>query len=123
MKMFNLVPSTVALGTLLALASIPPAQAAPAQTAWPSGVSYVKTVQFKPHAGTWHGYQGFRTEHPGTRRRSDGYWYPLAAFGVEAGTTGSIIRQPVNRPAPAPMCNPTFSGSIGPGSMPCDNGY
>jgi hypothetical protein len=21
------------------------------------------------------------------------------------------------------MCNPTFSGSIGPGSMPCDNGY
>ena len=38
-------------------------------------------------------------------------------------TTGSIVRPPVNRPAAPEMCNPTLSGSIGPGSMPCDNGY
>ena len=123
MKMLSLAPSTVALGALLALASIVPAQAAPLQKVSQPTVSDVKMVQYEPHAGTWHGYQGFRTERPGTRRHSDGYWYPLAAFGVEAGTTGSIIREPVNRPAPPTMCNPTFGGSIGPGSMPCDNGY
>ncbi|MGR9151257.1 cell surface protein [Rhizobium leguminosarum] len=123
MKMLRLTPSTAALGALLALASIVPARAAPAQTGSPPTVSDVKMVQYKPHAGSWNGYQGFRTERPGTRRHSDGYWYPLAAFGVEAGTTGSIVRPPVNRPAAPEMCNPTFSGSIGPGSMPCDNGY
>jgi len=123
MKMLRLAPSTAALATLLAIASIASVQAAPVQTAFPPGISEVKTVQYKPHAGSWHGYQGFRTERPGTRRHSDGYWYPLAAFGVEAGTTGSIIREPVNRPAAPEMCNPKFSGSIGPGSMPCDNGY
>jgi hypothetical protein len=123
MKMFRLAPPTAVLGALLALTSIIPAQAAPVQTARPPAASDVKMVQYKPHAGTWHGYRGFRTEHVGTRRHSDGYWYPLAAFGVEAGTTGSIVRQPVNRSAAPEMCNPTFSGSIGPGSMPCDNGY
>jgi hypothetical protein len=123
MKMLSLTPSTAALGALLALASIVPARAAPLETVRPPAVSDVKMVQYKPHAGSWHGYQGFRTERPGTRRRSDGYWYPLAAFGVEAGTTGSIVSPPVNRSAAPEMCNPTFSGSIGPGSMPCDNGY
>lgn len=123
MKMLRLAPSTAALSALLAIASIVPALAAPVQTVQPPDVSTVKVVQFKPHAGSWHGYQGFRTERPGTRRHSDGYWYPFAAFGVEAGTTGSIVRQPENRPVAPEMCNPTFSGSIGPGSMPCDNGY
>ncbi|MGG7578270.1 cell surface protein [Rhizobium sp. Nf11,1] len=123
MKMFNLVRSAVALSVPLVLAPIGQAEAAPLQTVRPPNISYVKTVQYKPHPGLWHGYRGFRTERPGTRRHSDGYWYPLAAFGVEAGATGSIIRQPVNRPAAPTMCNPTFSGSIGPGSMPCDNGY
>ncbi|MBY5820871.1 cell surface protein [Rhizobium leguminosarum] len=123
MKMFRLAPSTAVLGALLAITSIIPVQAAPVQTARPPAVSDVKMVQYKQHAGSWHGYQGFRTERPGTRRHSDGYWYPLAAFGVEAGTTGSIVRQPAKRPAAPKMCNPTFSGSIGPGSMPCDNGY
>ncbi|ARM86838.1 hypothetical protein RHEC894_CH00489 [Rhizobium sp. CIAT894] len=123
MKMFRLAPCTAALSGLLALASIVPAQAAAVQMVRPPDVVAENIVQFKPHAGTWRGYQGFRTERPGTRRHSDGYWYPLAAFGVEAGTTGAIVRQPVNRHAVPEMCNPTFSGSIGPGSMPCDNGY
>ncbi|MBB3132623.1 hypothetical protein FHS26_000318 [Rhizobium pisi] len=123
MKMPRLASSTVALGALLPLTAMVPARAAPVQSIHVPAVSNVKMVQNEAHAGTWHGYQGFRTERPGTRRHSDGYWYPLAAFGVEAGTTGSIVRQPVNRPAPATMCNPTFSGSIGSGSMPCDNGY
>ncbi|MGR9169773.1 cell surface protein [Rhizobium sp. KDH_Rht_773_N] len=123
MKMLNLAPSAFALSALLALSSTVPALAAPVQQVRIPVPPNVEMVQYKAHAGYWHGYHGFRTERPGTRRHSDGYWYPLAAFGVEAGTTGSIVRQPVNRPEPQPMCNPTFSGSIGPGSMPCDNGY
>ncbi|MGO7668227.1 cell surface protein, partial [Rhizobium ruizarguesonis] len=86
--------SAAALGALVAFASIVPARAAPVQTVSTPTVSDVKIVQYKPHAGSWHGYQGFRTERPGTRRHSDGYWYPLAAFGVEAGTKGSIVRPP-----------------------------
>ncbi|MBX5001402.1 cell surface protein [Rhizobium lentis] len=123
MKMVSFVRSALALGAVLALAPIGPTRAAPVQTVQPPHNSQAKTVQYKPHAGLWHGYRGFRAEQPGTRRHSDGYWYPLAAFGVEAGTTGSVVHQPVNRPAAPTMCNPTFSGSIGPGSMPCDNGY
>ncbi|UWU28492.1 cell surface protein [Rhizobium sp. WSM1274] len=122
MKMLSLAPSTVALGLILGLAPIVSARAATVQSVPTPIVSDVKMVQNKEHAGTWRGYQGFRTERPGTRRHSDGYWYPLAAFGAEAGTTGSV-RQPVKRPARPGMCNPKFSGSIGPGSMPCDNGY
>ncbi|SCB57681.1 hypothetical protein GA0061105_103137 [Rhizobium aethiopicum] len=123
MKMFNLVRTAVALSALLTLAPIAPAEAALVQTAWPPNISEAKAMQYKAHSGLWHGYRGFRTERPGTRRHSDGYWYPFAAFGVEAGTTGAIVHLPVNRPAAPTMCNPTFSGSIGPGSMPCDNGY
>lgn len=123
MKVLKLAPSAVALSALLALSSIVPAQAAPVQQTNIPVPSNVEMVQYKGHAGYWHGYRGSRTERPGTRRHSDGYWYPLAAFGVEAGTTGSIVAKPMNRPEPKTMCNPTFTGSIGPGSMPCDNGY
>ncbi|MBB3562210.1 cell surface protein [Sinorhizobium sp. B11] len=123
MKMFTLVPSAIALSALLALSSIVPALAAPVQQARNPVASNQEMVQYKVHAGYWHGYHGFRTERPGTRRHSDGYWYPLAAFGVEARTTGAIVRQPLNRTEPKTMCNPAFSGTIGPGSMPCDNGY
>lgn len=123
MKMLNLAPSAVALSALLALSSTVPALAAPVRQTQIPVPSNVEMVQNKGHAGYWHGYRGFRTERPGTRRHSDGYWYPLAAFGVESGTTGSIGREPVKRPEPKTMCNPTFGGSIGPGSMPCDNGY
>ena len=122
MKIVSLAPLTAALGTLVALAAIAPAAAAPVPTLRPPivspSLSDAKTVQYKAHAGTWHGYRGFATERPGTRRHSDGYWYPLAAFGVEPGTTGSIIRQPVNRPAAPTMCNPTFRGRSVPAACP-----
>ncbi len=123
MKMLLLAPSAIAFSALLALSTTVPALAAPVlqnQTPVPSNV---EMVQYKAHAGYWHGYHGTRTERPGTRRHSDGFWYPLAAFGVAADTTGSIVREPLNKPESPTMCNPTFSGSIGPGSMPCDNGY
>jgi hypothetical protein len=110
MKIFSLGPLTAALGTLVALAAIAPAAAAPVPTLRPPIVSEAKTVQYKAHAGTWHGYRGFATERLGTRRHSDGYWYPLAAFGVEPGTTGSITRQPVNKPAAPTNVQPYVFG-------------
>jgi hypothetical protein len=123
MKMLNMAPSAFALSALLALSSTVTALAAPVQQTQIPVPSNVEMVQYKAHAAYWHGYRGSATERPGTRRHSDGFWYPLAAFGVEAGTTGSIVPKPENRPEPKTMCNPEFSGSIGPGSMPCDNGY
>ncbi|EJB04429.1 hypothetical protein Rleg9DRAFT_3282 [Rhizobium leguminosarum bv. trifolii WSM597] len=118
MKMFILTPSTTALSAFLALASIAPAQAAPVQVVRPPDIQTIKMVQYKPHAGSWHGYQGFRTERPGTRRHSDGYWYPLAAFGVEPGTTGSIVRQPVNRPAARKCATLRFPDRSAPAACP-----
>jgi hypothetical protein len=58
-------------------------------------------------------------------RHSDGYWYPLAAFGIDTGTTGSIGARPATA---VPMhrqtyCQSTFGGTNGDGSMPCDNGF
>jgi hypothetical protein len=123
MKMLHLASTAIALSALLALSSTVPALAAPVQENRISVPPNVEMVQYKAHAGYWHGYRGSRIERPGTRRHSDGFWYPLAAFGVAADTTGSIVREPLNRPEPQTMCNQTFSGTIGPGSMPCDNGY
>ncbi len=77
MKIFSPIPLTSALGTRVAMAAIVPAEAAPLPTLRPAIVSEVKDVQYKAHAGTWHGYWGFATERAGTRRHSDGYWYPL----------------------------------------------
>jgi hypothetical protein len=48
--------------------------------------------------GYWHGHRGYRDYRPGYRRHSDGWWYPLALFGLGAAITGNLAR-----PAPAPQ--------------------
>jgi hypothetical protein len=123
MNILQVGASTVALGALVALASIVPAQAAPVQQGLLPGSSNVEMVRDSARAGYWHGYRGFRTERPDTRRHNDGYWYPLAAFGAESGSTGSIVRQPVVPQQPRTYCQNSFGGTNGDGSMPCDNGY
>ncbi|MEP7454061.1 BA14K family protein [Phyllobacterium sp. SB3] len=45
-------------------------------------------------AGRWNGHRGYRHSRPGYRRHSDGWWYPLAAFGAGAIIGGTIARQP-----------------------------
>ncbi|QND52243.1 hypothetical protein HB779_10220 [Phyllobacterium sp. 628] len=35
----------------------------------------------RERAGSWNGYRGYREHRRGYRRHSDGYWYPLGAFG------------------------------------------
>lgn len=44
--------------------------------------------------GHWNGHQGYRDPRPGYRRGNDGWWYPLAAFGVGALLGGAIANQP-----------------------------
>lgn len=45
-----------------------------------------------PRPGYWNGHRGYRYQRPGYRYY-DGWWYPLAAFGVGAAV-GSMIAQP-----------------------------
>ena len=40
----------------------------------------------------WNGHRGYRYYRPGYRRHSDGWWYPLAAFGLGAAIIGGIAR-------------------------------
>jgi hypothetical protein len=42
----------------------------------------------------WRGHRGYRYSRPGYRRHSDGWWYPLAAFGAGAIIGGAIANQP-----------------------------
>ncbi|GGA85212.1 membrane protein [Brucella endophytica] len=45
-------------------------------------------------AGYYRGYRGYRYYRPGYRRYNDGWWYPLAAFGLGAAIGGAIANQP-----------------------------
>ncbi|MDX3924294.1 MAG: BA14K family protein [Shinella sp.] len=55
------------------------------------------------HRYGWHrGHRGYRDYRRGYRRHSDGFWYPLAAFGAGAIIGGAIASQPrYVEPAPA----------------------
>jgi hypothetical protein len=120
MKISGYIARAIPLGAVLALSLVAPVQAAPAQPLLPAA-SVVQVAETQ--AGHWHGYQGSSTERPGTRRHSDGYWYPQAAFGVDPGTTGSIGNTPVRPMQRQTYCQNTFGGTNGDGSMPCDNGF
>ncbi|MDX3930197.1 MAG: BA14K family protein [Shinella sp.] len=39
---------------------------------------------------SWRGHRGYRYSRPGYRRHSDGWWYPLAAFGAGAIVGGAL---------------------------------
>lgn len=44
--------------------------------------------------GYYRGHRGSREQRRGYRRHSDGFWYPLAAFGAGAIIGGAIANQP-----------------------------
>ncbi len=50
-----------------------------------------------PRRGWHNGHQGYRDQRRGYRRHSDGWWYPLAAFGAGAIIGGAINSQPAYR--------------------------
>ncbi|MCP8893507.1 BA14K family protein [Shinella daejeonensis] len=61
-------------------------------------MSDVEQIQYRRHrdrdARHWHGHRGYRYQRPGYRRHSDGWWYPLAAFGIGTVIGGAIANQP-----------------------------
>ena len=71
-----------------------PASAMPLPKAGVSQTSDVEPVQYRRrhHGGRgWHnGHRGSRYHRHGYRRHSDGWWYPLAAFGLGAAIGGAI---------------------------------
>ncbi|QNQ64357.1 BA14K family protein [Brucella sp. 6810] len=50
--------------------------------------------------GYWNGHRGYRYYRHGYRRHSDGWWYPLAAFGAGAIIGGALAAPP---PPPPPV--------------------
>lgn len=57
----------------------------PGKPGWNSGPS---------RPGHWQGHQGYRGPRQGYRQHNDGWWYPMAAFGVGALLGGAIANQP-----------------------------
>lgn len=49
----------------------------------------------------WHGHRGYNYYRPGYRRNNDGWWYPLAAFGLGAAIIGGMAAQQAPRPQPS----------------------
>ena len=84
-----------------------PAFAVPLPEVGASQTSNVEQVQYYRERRGWHnGHRGYRHERRGYRRHSDGWWYPLAAFGAGAIIGGAIANDGYSRPR--------YEGSINP---------
>lgn len=109
--------SACGLGLAMTIASIAPAAAFPL-TPKPSYSTASTQIQYRPDRDwRWErerererreyrqdrrerqaylkGYRGYRDHRPGYRRHSDGWWYPLAAFGAAAIIGNAISNQPI----------------------------
>lgn len=88
--------SPQARSVALAFTSIAPAQAATFAGVPVPEASAVEKVQYRydrrqRHAERhWHGRRGSRERRAGYRRHSDGWWYPLTAFGLGAAVGSAI---------------------------------
>ncbi|MFK0334428.1 BA14K family protein [Rhizobium sp. NPDC090275] len=90
-----------ALSIVTVISSVAPASAMPAQAPATVGqfTDSVEQIQYRRwdhRAGWYHGHRGYRDYRRGYRRHSDGWWYPLAAFGAGAVISGAINN--ANRP-------------------------
>ncbi|MEZ2126540.1 MULTISPECIES: BA14K family protein [unclassified Sinorhizobium] len=99
--------AVLALSAIVTATSIIPSYAIPMPQPDLGGarVAGVQEVQYyhhrpPPRRGWYHGHRGYDHYRPGYRRHSDGWWYPLAAFGAGAIIGGAIASQP-SRPAEA----------------------
>ena len=106
-KKWSLTACAAAL--LMALTPAVPAAAMPAHIPAPQveKSSDVQTVQHRRdrhdrrywrhgdrRSGWYGGHRGYRHHRPGYRRHSDGWWYPLAAFGAGAIIGGAMNSRP-----------------------------
>ena len=78
-----------------------PAFAMPMAKVDASRASDVVDVQYRHRGGWYHGHRGYRHSRHGYRRHSDGWWYPLAAFGAGAIIGGAIANDGYSRPREA----------------------
>lgn len=96
--------AATALSAVMAITSVVPVGAMPIPAVGSGYTTPVETVQYRDRRGHWdrpghwNGHRGYRHERPGYRRHNDGWWYPLAAFGLGAAIIGGMAAQPV--PAP-----------------------
>lgn len=98
--MFNLKTGLAAgaLSLAVALTSVIPAQAITFARVPVPEASSVEKVQYRYDRRErraerrWHGHRGYRDRRAGYRRHSDGWWYPLAAFGLGAAIGGAVSR-------------------------------
>lgn len=103
--MKRLVASLLAVATMLA--GMGPANAVPTMMLRVPAVSQDVTLAQhrpprrevrRPGRPGWHnGHRGYRSHRPGYRRHSDGWWYPLAAFGLGMAIGGAAANQPPAR--------------------------
>jgi hypothetical protein len=100
MSIFKTGLAAGALSLAMALTSVVPAQAVTFARVPVPEASSVEQVQYRYERRErraerrWHGHRGSRYSRPGYRRHSDGWWYPLAAFGIGAAIGGAIANQP-----------------------------
>jgi hypothetical protein len=109
-----------ALSLALALTSVIPAQAVTFARVPVPEAAAVEKVQYRYERRDrrdryerradrrWHGHRGYRDYRPGYRRHSDGWWYPLAAFGAGAIIGGAIANDGYSRP------RARYEGSVNP---------
>ncbi|WP_081158232.1 BA14K family protein [Ensifer aridi] len=97
------------LAAMTAFTSYAPVQAMPVVTLSASQAHDVKLVDHRgwhrppprrgwyghgPRYGWYNGHRGYRYHRHGYRRHSDGWWYPLAAFGAGMVIGGAIAQPP-----------------------------
>nr|WP_165219868.1 BA14K family protein [Allorhizobium pseudoryzae] len=96
-----------AISALMFTTSVFPAGAVVMPTARAQQVTDVQEVQYRrhyrqhhryerqrDHRRYYHGHRGYREHRRGYRRHSDGWWYPLAAFGAGAIIGGALNDRP-----------------------------
>ena len=112
--------SVAALGLAMTFSAIAPAAAFSVNAPYVQTATDVENVQYRSDRDRYwdrrhdrreyrddrrreawfKGHRGYRDYRPGYRRHSDGWWYPLAAFGAAAVIGNAISNQPtVIRPA------------------------
>lgn len=75
-----------------------PAFAMPMPKVGASQSTDIEQVQYGHRRGWYNGHRGYRYHRRGYRRHSDGWWYPLAAFGAGAIIGGAIARDSYAEP-------------------------
>lgn len=96
--------TAAALSAVVAITSVVPAGAMPLSFGSVGGYTAAEKVQYIDRRRHWdrrgyyHGHRGYRYHRPGYRRHNDGWWYPLAAFGLGAAIIGGMAAQPPRPP-------------------------